>query len=33
MQNNLNVPQPEGPIPEGKIWSKEHGHWHDIVNN
>lgn len=18
-----------GPAPEGKVWSKEHGHWHD----
>ena len=33
LQNNLNAPQPEGPIPEGKVWSKEHNHWHDIVNN
>jgi hypothetical protein len=28
----LNVPQPKGPVPEGKIWSPEHGHWHDIIN-
>lgn len=21
--------QPPGPAPEGKVWSKEHGHWHD----
>ena len=19
--------------PPGKVWSSEHGHWHDIVNN
>ncbi|MDX1582399.1 MAG: SEC-C metal-binding domain-containing protein [Thermoanaerobaculia bacterium] len=23
------VPQPPGPAPEGKVWSSEHGHWHD----
>lgn len=23
------VPQPDGPVPEGKVWSPEHGHWHD----
>lgn len=23
------VPQPPGPAPEGKVWSPEHGHWHD----
>lgn len=22
--------QPPGPIPEGKVWSVEHGHWHNI---
>ncbi len=22
------TPQP-GPAPEGKVWSEEHGHWHD----
>lgn len=22
-------PQPPGPTPEGKVWSPEHGHWHD----
>ena len=32
-QKTLNIPQPEGPVPEGKVWSREHGHWHDIVNN
>lgn len=20
---------PQGPAPDGKIWSEEHGHWHD----
>ena len=23
------VQQPPGPAPEGKVWSAEHGHWHD----
>lgn len=23
-------PQPPGPAPEGKVWSVEHGHWHDV---
>ena len=23
------APQPPGPAPEGKVWSVEHGHWHD----
>lgn len=22
-------PQPPGPVPPGKVWSAEHGHWHD----
>jgi hypothetical protein len=24
-----NIPQPPGPVPPGKVWSPEHGHWHD----
>lgn len=24
-------PQPPGPAPAGKVWSAEHGHWHDKV--
>lgn len=24
-------PQPPGPAPAGKVWSPEHGHWHDKV--
>jgi len=24
------TPQPEGPVPEGKVWSPEHGHYHDL---
>ena len=24
-----NTPQPAGPVPAGKVWSPEHGHWHD----
>lgn len=23
------TPEPEGPAPEGKVWSPEHGHYHD----
>jgi hypothetical protein len=23
-------PQPPGVVPPGKVWSAEHGHWHDI---
>lgn len=23
------TPQPPGPVPPGKVWSPEHGHWHD----
>jgi len=25
------VPQPPGDAPPGKVWSPEHGHWHDIT--
>lgn len=25
----VNTPQPPGPVPAGKVWSPEHGHWHD----
>jgi hypothetical protein len=24
-------PQPPGPVPPGKVWSAEHGHWHDAA--
>jgi hypothetical protein len=24
-------PQPPGPVPEGKVWSEEHGHWHNVL--
>lgn len=24
------APQPPGPVPAGKVWSTEHGHWHDL---
>ncbi len=24
------IPQPDGPVPPGKVWSPEHGHWHDL---
>jgi hypothetical protein len=26
---NTPRPQPPGPTPPGKVWSPEHGHWHD----
>ena len=26
---NTPRPQPPGPVPAGKVWSVEHGHWHD----
>lgn len=25
----VKIPQPAGPAPAGKVWSSEHGHWHD----
>jgi hypothetical protein len=28
-----SAPQPPGPVPAGKVWSVEHGHWHDAVPN
>jgi hypothetical protein len=24
------APQPPGAVPPGKVWSNEHGHWHDL---
>lgn len=24
------TPQPPGEAPPGKVWSPEHGHWHDV---
>lgn len=24
-------PQPPGAVPPGKVWSAEHGHWHDAA--
>jgi hypothetical protein len=27
---NLSQPQPPGETPPGKVWSPDHGHWHDI---
>lgn len=27
------TPQPPGPVPEGKVWSPEHDHWHDVPTN
>jgi hypothetical protein len=29
-QQTYRKPQPPGPAPEGKVWSPEHGHWHDV---
>lgn len=31
-QPNVNAPtpQPAGEAPPGKVWSSEHGHWHDL---
>lgn len=26
---SVSVPQPPGAVPPGKVWSPEHGHWHD----
>lgn len=28
-QGTAGAPQPPGPAPAGKVWSTEHGHWHD----
>ena len=27
------TPQPPGPVPDGKVWSPEHGHWHDVAGS
>ena len=27
---NAGYQQPPGEAPPGKVWSPEHGHWHDI---
>lgn len=27
---NPGAKQPPGPAPAGKVWSEEHGHWHDV---
>jgi hypothetical protein len=27
---NGGTPQPAGEAPPGKVWSAEHGHWHDV---
>ena len=29
-QQNTPGPQPPGEAPPGKVWSVEHGHWHDL---
>ncbi len=28
--NSQNYNGGPGPAPEGKVWSAEHGHWHDV---
>lgn len=28
----VSAPQPPGDAPPGKVWSVEHGHWHDSAN-
>lgn len=28
--SGLLTPQPSGEVPAGKIWSPEHGHWHNV---
>ena len=30
---NASNQQPAGEAPPGKVWSPEHGHWHDINTN
>ena len=32
MQQNIGKNKPEGEAPNGKVWSAEHGHWHDAKN-
>ena len=27
------IPAPPGPPPVGKVWSTEHGHWHDAATS
>ena len=27
--SNRGTPKPSGTAPPGKVWSEEHGHWHD----
>ncbi len=27
--NQSSTPPPPGEAPPGKVWSAEHGHWHD----
>ena len=29
---NIGKNKPEGEAPHGKVWSAEHGHWHDAKN-
>lgn len=30
-QRGSYTPQPSGSVPPGKVWSPEHGHWHDAA--
>lgn len=29
-QSQAGFGPPDGPAPPGKVWSYEHGHWHDV---
>ena len=31
-QQKIGKNKPEGEAPSGKVWSAEHGHWHDAKN-
>ena len=32
MPQNIGQNKPDGEAPPGKVWSAEHGHWHDAKN-
>lgn len=31
-QKKIGKNKPDGEAPNGKVWSTEHGHWHDAKN-
>ena len=31
-QKKIGKNKPDGEAPNGKVWSAEHGHWHDAKN-